>query len=367
MAIDTIGTNAIANDAVNAAKIAAGAVDADITAIPDGSVTTAKLAADAVTNAKIANDSINTENVNLSGFQSLGRRNLLDNGSFQIWQRGGGPFTVNVFGCDRWYGWGNQHNLTRQAATQLHGYSLRVAHNDSGANTFSAIAQTCEFETAAFARGKKLTFSVRLRKGSAFTGTLSIQIVERTDTTGSINTGTRNVLATNDITSSLTTSSQRFTVTTTGTVANSAQAIGVNIIHGSTSGTDANNMFEAEEAQLEIGEHATDFEYASIADNQYRCMRFFEKSNIVNRHPFLNQQNHIFGTPVDFKVVKRATPTVTVSNGYTTDNMASYTIEGHGSGGYLNKTFGFSIQTTANSASNSLAMVQCDWQASAEL
>ena len=51
MAIDTIGTNAIANDAVTAAKIPAGAVNADITAIPDGSVTAAKIAADAVTNS----------------------------------------------------------------------------------------------------------------------------------------------------------------------------------------------------------------------------------------------------------------------------------------------------------------------------
>ena len=61
MAIDTIGTNAIANDAVTAAKIPAGAVDADITAIPDGSVTTAKLAADAVTAAKIATNAVRDE------------------------------------------------------------------------------------------------------------------------------------------------------------------------------------------------------------------------------------------------------------------------------------------------------------------
>ncbi len=54
MAIDTIGTNAITNDAVNAAKIAAGAVDADITAIPDDSVTTAKIAAGAVGNTEVA-------------------------------------------------------------------------------------------------------------------------------------------------------------------------------------------------------------------------------------------------------------------------------------------------------------------------
>ena len=50
MAIDTIVTNAIANDAVTAAKIPAGAVVADIA---DGSITTAKLADDAVTSAKL--------------------------------------------------------------------------------------------------------------------------------------------------------------------------------------------------------------------------------------------------------------------------------------------------------------------------
>ena len=74
MAIDTIGTNAITNDAVNAAKIAAGAVDADITAIPDGSVTTAKIADDAVTSAKLY-------------AENLGRRNLIINGGMQVAQR----------------------------------------------------------------------------------------------------------------------------------------------------------------------------------------------------------------------------------------------------------------------------------------
>lgn len=51
MAIDTIVTNAIANDAVTAAKIPAGAVTSDIAA---GSITTSMLADNAVSNAKIA-------------------------------------------------------------------------------------------------------------------------------------------------------------------------------------------------------------------------------------------------------------------------------------------------------------------------
>ena len=72
MAIDTIGTNAIANDAVTAAKIPAGAVDADITAIPDGSVTTAKIADNAVTSAKLY-------------AENLGRRNLILKISALLW------------------------------------------------------------------------------------------------------------------------------------------------------------------------------------------------------------------------------------------------------------------------------------------
>ena len=56
MAIDTIVTNAIANDAVTSAKIPAGAVI--VSDIADDAVTTAKLADSNVTTAKLANNAI---------------------------------------------------------------------------------------------------------------------------------------------------------------------------------------------------------------------------------------------------------------------------------------------------------------------
>ena len=81
MAIDTIGTNAITNDAVTAAKIPSGAVVADI---GDGTITTAKLAADSVTNAKIADSAVQSENVKSS---LMSHKNMIINGDWQIWQR----------------------------------------------------------------------------------------------------------------------------------------------------------------------------------------------------------------------------------------------------------------------------------------
>tara|TARA_B100000035_G_C20898788_1_gene508414 strand:- start:137 stop:913 length:777 start_codon:yes stop_codon:yes gene_type:complete len=64
MAIDTLGANAIANDAVTAAKIPDGAVTT--AKVADGFITTAKLADDAVTTAKIGAGAITNTEVNAS-------------------------------------------------------------------------------------------------------------------------------------------------------------------------------------------------------------------------------------------------------------------------------------------------------------
>ena len=257
----------IADGSITAAKLASNAV------------TTVKINADAITNAKIADDVIGPENI--AGTVPFGHRNLLINGDFQEWQRGTSG-TVNQYTCDRWYGWGNQHALTQQQAengTHNSGrFALRVRHNDGTANTFSSIAQTLETRDAAQCRGKKVTFSIDVKKGSAFTGSLTLQIVTRTDAEGSINTGTRQVLVTEDITSSLTTSLQRFTCTTSSVCAQNIRVIGVNVNHTGTSGTDANNNFQVERAQLEIGEHATPFETTDASTNLTRCQRYYQRT-----------------------------------------------------------------------------------------
>jgi len=299
MALIKLNSRAIPDDTVIASDIA------------DGSVSTAKLAAGAVSGAKLAADAVTEDKI--ASTVTLGHRNLLINGDFQEWQRGTSG-TVNQYACDRWYGWGNQHALTQQQAenaTHNSGrFALRVAHNDGTANTFSSIAQTLETRDAAQCRGKKVTFSIDVKKGSAFTGNLTLQIVTRTDAEGSINTGTRQVLVTEDITSSLTTSLQRFTCTTSTVCAQNIRVIGVNINHTGTSGTDANNNFQVERAQLEIGEHATPFETTDGIVNLARCQRYYEVCD-TNVYPvdYSNQSLQNFY----WTVKKRVQPTLTAS------------------------------------------------------
>ena len=259
---------------------------------------------------------------------NLGRRNLLINGDFQLWQRGTSG-TVNSYTCDRWYGWGYQQSLTQQqaenATSNTGRFALRNAHNDATSNQFSAIAQTLETNDTAKVRGKKLTFSIDVKKGSAFTGTLSLQIVTRTDSESTINAGTRQVLVTEDITSSLTTSLQRFTCTTSSAVAQNALVVGVNVYHGGTSGTDANNFFQVERAQLEIGEEATDFENIPFAETLQLCMRYFQRvgeisnSNLGSMPGIQSTRNTTNQALLSYQcpVPLRTTPSVSKSGTFT--------------------------------------------------
>tara|TARA_B100001027_G_C16222241_1_gene310394 strand:+ start:113 stop:1099 length:987 start_codon:yes stop_codon:yes gene_type:complete len=252
-----------------------------------------------------------------------GRRNILINGDFQVWQRGT-TGTVNTYTCDRWKGWGYQQSVTRQqaenATSNTGRFALRNAHNDASSNQFSAIGQTLETKDTAKTRGKKLTFSIDVKKGSAFTGTLFLQIVTRTDSEADMNSGTRQVLVSEDISSSLTTSLQRFTVTTSSAVAQNALTLGVNVYHGGTSGTDANNFFQVERAQLEIGETATDFENIPFAETFSLCQRYYVNQGFGTNDGGVSspqrdaQYGHVRQAIIKFPVEMRAAPTVSMQS-----------------------------------------------------
>lgn len=255
---------------------------------------------------------------------ALGNRNLLINGSNTIWQRGTSFSSgVNRYVQDRWYQWGYGAIPTQQTGINGIGYSTRLQHNDATANSFSSWNQSLETSDTVYARGNKTTFSVYIKKGSAFTGNLNLQIVERTDAEGSVNTGTRNVLHSENIAGSLTTSFQRFTITSNNNVSASALSIGVNIDHSGTSGTDSNNYFEFTQAQLEVGTVATPFEYRSYSQELALCQRYYYKKERLS-YPGATIGHATAATNlvagVDFPVTMRATPTVVIYDREGTSN-----------------------------------------------
>ena len=103
----------MATNAKNLAELLNTDTTVKVGDIEDGSVTTAKLASGAAIAKQINSDDA-IQVAKLLQTVPFGR-DLLINGDFQEWQRGTSG-TVNSYTCDRWYGWGNQHNLTQQQA-----------------------------------------------------------------------------------------------------------------------------------------------------------------------------------------------------------------------------------------------------------
>ena len=309
MAIDTIGTNAIANDAVTAAKIPAGAVDADITAIPDGSVTTAKIADNAVTSAKALN---------------LGRRNLIINGAMQVAQRatsatglgnGGG---YNTLDRHRFSSGNTAGRLTQSqvSVTDLPGFANAMKLDCTTADTSIAANEDCSLQyriegqdlqqlKKGTSSAEKVTVSFYMKTNKAFTF-----MCELDDTDNNRFNGQQFTTSTSWTRHTLT-----FVGDTTGTLDNdNARSMSLNFwIHAgsnftsgtytantwqSRAGTDTNravgigsfyddtaNELQLTGLQMEVGDTATDFEHRSFGEELELCKRYYQKSFIYSQAP----------------------------------------------------------------------------------
>ena len=80
-----------------------------------------------------------------------------------------------------------------------------------------------------------------------------------------------------------------------------------------TFGTTTSSTFQVTGVQLEVGDTATEFEHRSYGDELARCQRYFEKDTSTNGYSFFQYRDTWRACPIDFKVVKRTTPTVTLS------------------------------------------------------
>ncbi len=290
---------------------------------------------------------------------STGRRNLLDNGDMQVFQRatsatnpGGGYDTV-----DRWrssqnssglgnynaekstdtpVGFGSSYKLTKSGATtQNSGNSAYLQQYIEGQNI-----QHLEYGTA---NAKKLTASFHVK--SSVTGTYGVTLNDGMNTKSNVQT----------FTISSANTWEYKTVTFNGDTAtaldndNTAELVfGIVLAAGSTYQTSTTNSwlsaanpsalstssqtqwvqtdgatFFMTGIQLEVGDAATDFEHRSFAEELTLCQRYFEKmlgSNATN-----GTSGYVVGAglwygagqvlaDLKYKVIKRAQPTIALSD-----------------------------------------------------
>ena len=301
MAIDTIGTNAIANNSVTAAKIPAGAVDADITTLPDDSVTTAKIASTAVTDAKLANDAVTSAKIAANALTAehinaglpLGRRNFIINGNGYINQRFGvnpgnansSNTSINTYAMDRWRSFGGPgglsiHTRVDGGAGEGNGHYMRFQRANGDSNTSPmGFANGIETRDSKHLAGKTVSLSFRARKGSGYSPTSSIlqsAVIGGTGTDQNI-VGMTGQTAYGTTNHTLTTSFQTFKVEGIAIPTDRTQ-LTVIFQHTPTGTAGGSDYYDIREVQLEIGSHATPFEYKPIVQELNDCYRYYYTS-----------------------------------------------------------------------------------------
>jgi len=289
--------------------------------LPDGTVDEGTLATDSVTAAKIP---ASLENTFVSG-----RKNLIINGGFDVWQRGTSFSESDDYSADRWTdeNSGASITITQQSFTlgqtdvsNNPKYYLRWAVTTGNDN--SRITQKIE-NVSTFA-GETVTLSYWAKHSS---GTLPTGIKTALRQNFGSGGSPSSAVYTYGSTITLTSSWQKFTQTFT-----------VPSINGKTLGTNNNNSLDVSlgwqdgtetaaytidfaNVQLEKGSTATDFEYRSYGEELALCQRYFEKlgnpdgvsGNVFFGITSATNATSARGPRIDFKVTKRATPTIALT------------------------------------------------------
>ena len=333
--------------------------------LPDGTVDAGTLATDSVTAAKIATNSVDSAElidgaVDDSHMASIkGRKNILINGGFDIWQRGTSfsHTSGKNFICDRW--WVNPSSVggtqTRQSAS-LDGfnYALRMQRTSGQSGTGLVYLQT-EMESADSMqfRGKKVTLSFYAKKGANFSQSnsqITSNVATGTGTDQSLIsgfTGGVNVISQNN---TLTTSWQKFTHTTSSVLASTVNQIAVQFTHSPAGTAGADDYYYITGVQLEVGDTATDFEHRSYGEELALCQRYYQynpdHNSVMVSTKTDNGNVYYYGK--DWLVPMRAAPTVTIgtnsNNGFGSVSAANVTAtsfryqatsSGNGSAAYM--------------------------------
>lgn len=261
----------------------------------------------------MASGTVTGDAINFGQYQNA-RANILDNGGFEIWQRGtsfSAPASLSYL-SDRWFNVTDEATnvtVTKETTTidSVGLASMKVVVTSTGANHVWYVRQ--KIENYADYRGKQLSVSIRVNSNIA--SAIRLEVFD--DVSG-------------DNTSSYAGSSGTWeTLTASITVSATATAITVQV-GMITAGDKKNGTYYFDSAMLIQGSEAVSFVGTNPKVDLGRCQRFYQKSFPIATAPAQNAgvtgaicvKNPIaLGDPsvyVDFKVTMRATPTVTTYN-----------------------------------------------------
>jgi hypothetical protein len=208
-----------------------------------------------------------------------GRKNLIINGGFDVWQRGVSFTADNVHTADRWKsgdgtGGSPARTATRQSFTvgqtdvpNEPTYYLR--HDQTGASTNGNSSISYNVEGVRTGAGQQVTFSFYSKASSPLT--YRIRIIQNFGSSGSAD------VTNYDTNHSIGTTWAKTTITTTlpsisgKTIGGGDDTLTINIECTSTS----TYTFDLAQAQLEIGDQATDFEHRSYGEELALCQRYY--------------------------------------------------------------------------------------------
>ena len=313
------------------------------TAIPDDSVTT----------AKIADDSI----------QSLKNRNLIINGAMQVAQRGtsvsastsSGYFTIDRMrlqsGTSGTYNSSQQalpFDSTRDVIPREILYYLEYESTTSG--QFAGIQH--RIEDVRILGSQTVTVSFYAKGVNPNGGSLNIRLTQNFGSGGSGNVGLTDTIT-------LTSSWQRFEITfNVGSVDGKTIGPGNYTLlaleqeFGNTS-TDAWNM-DVTGLQLELGDVATPFEHESYGETLAKCQRYYQRidsSNNSYASLLLVKTSYYESLPFRFPIEMRAAPTITA--GTTTYHAFGSTASNTPSGlSYVTAKGGFDVRSSSTNNGN---------------
>lgn len=256
--------------------------------------------------------------------------NILDNGGFEVWQRGAGPFTVTGHCADRWRlqkGVGETVQVDRESGVGnvfSGDYSLKFTRSVIG-SAWSGIWQN--IENYKVFRGKTVTFSCMVKTSVANAIQLRLYGVN-----GNFHSGSGNW--------------EMLSVT---------QTLPVDIVELSAyiwtrdAGQGSTGVFYIDNAMLVFGPTPVDYVPESPAIEMLRCQRHYEKFETYDVLPMINQASGVQTTIMARPIVKKAaTPTVTGSGVYVT----LWYRPSQNTPGYTDDSANWSVSASSTNAAN---------------